>query len=164
MYAIGRIGIFSRLVNNYQYELSDHLGNIRVVINRNKNVNGQANVSYCSDYYPFGSPLTLANNDYRYGYQGQHAEVDKETSWNNFDFRMYDAQIGRWLSTDPMGQYASPYLGMGNDPLNRVDPDGFGIYSRDQISAKQFNFSDRFASSNDFSVKFTYDLIDAPYV
>ena len=32
--------------------------------------------------------------------------------------------IGRWLTTDPAGQYASPYLGMGNDPINGIDPDG----------------------------------------
>ena len=25
---------------------------------------------------------------------------------------------------DPYKQYASPYLGMGNSPLNGVDPDG----------------------------------------
>lgn len=194
IYADDRIGVFNRLTNNYQYELSDHLGNVRVVINRNKNGSGQADVVYYSDYYPFGSPLTLANNDYRYGYQGQYAEIDKETGWNNFDFRMYDAQIGRWMSMDPMGQYASPYLGMGNNPLNRVDPDGGedgpkprpvvnwkdfnpsnmivtldevivnGFRPGATISAKEFNFWDRFASSNDISVKFTYDLIDAPYV
>jgi hypothetical protein len=32
--------------------------------------------------------------------------------------------IGRWLSRDPMGQYHSPYVGMGNDPINGVDPSG----------------------------------------
>ncbi|MCG8580838.1 MAG: hypothetical protein MI866_13025, partial [Bacteroidales bacterium] len=32
--------------------------------------------------------------------------------------------IARWLTTDPSGQYASPYLGMGNSPLMGVDPDG----------------------------------------
>ncbi len=37
---------------------------------------------------------------------------------------MYDPAIGRWMSTDPMGQYASPYVGMGNNPVDRVDPDG----------------------------------------
>ncbi|MEN7551898.1 hypothetical protein AAG747_28535 [Rapidithrix thailandica] len=32
--------------------------------------------------------------------------------------------MGRWLSTDPYGQYWSPYVGMGNNPMNRVDLDG----------------------------------------
>jgi hypothetical protein len=37
---------------------------------------------------------------------------------------MYDARFGRWLSVDPYGQYASPYIGMGNAPHMGVDPDG----------------------------------------
>ncbi|MCU0354673.1 MAG: hypothetical protein MUD08_13195 [Cytophagales bacterium] len=37
---------------------------------------------------------------------------------------MYDPVIGRWLSPDPYGQYDSPYLAMGNDWANQVDPDG----------------------------------------
>src|SRR5690606_37471308 len=32
--------------------------------------------------------------------------------------------LGRWLTTDPAGQYHSPYLGMGNNPISRIDPDG----------------------------------------
>jgi hypothetical protein len=38
--------------------------------------------------------------------------------------REYDAVIGRWLSPDPAGQYASPYLAHGNNPVSRIDPDG----------------------------------------
>ncbi len=37
---------------------------------------------------------------------------------------MYDPAIGRWMSRDPAGQYASPYVGMGNNPVDHVDPDG----------------------------------------
>jgi len=25
---------------------------------------------------------------------------------------------------NPMGQYSSPYLGMGNNPIGMIDPDG----------------------------------------
>ena len=42
----------------------------------------------------------------------------------SFELRDWDPVIGRWLAPDPMGQYASPYLGMGNSPVNRIDPDG----------------------------------------
>lgn len=63
-------------------------------------------------------------NGYRYGYQGQYAEEDKETGLNAFQLRMYDSRIMRWLSPDPYGQYNSPYLAMGNDWANGVDPDG----------------------------------------
>lgn len=32
--------------------------------------------------------------------------------------------IERWTATDPYGQYWSPYIGMGNDPVQGIDPDG----------------------------------------
>ncbi|PWG77902.1 hypothetical protein DDR33_25065, partial [Pararcticibacter amylolyticus] len=92
--------------------------------NNNPNILSLADVLYYSDYYPFGSDLTLANSDYRYGYQGQCTEKDKEITWLNFALRMYDPTIGRWMTMDPYGQYYSPYVGMGNDPVNGVEPDG----------------------------------------
>lgn len=42
----------------------------------------------------------------------------------HFELRDYDAVIGRWMNPDPMRQYASPYVAMGNNPVNLVDPDG----------------------------------------
>jgi hypothetical protein len=38
--------------------------------------------------------------------------------------RNYDAQIGRFVQADPYEQFANPYTGMGNDPVNNVDEDG----------------------------------------
>ena len=53
---------------------------------------------------------------------------------------MYDGRIGRWLSMDPEGQYASPYLGMGNNPVTTSDPtggeDGPNDYYRNDITGK----------------------------
>lgn len=63
-------------------------------------------------------------SSYRYQYQGETAEKDKETGWNHFELREYDPVTGRWLSTDPYGEFWSPYVGMGNDPVNNIDPDG----------------------------------------
>ncbi|RAV98539.1 hypothetical protein DQQ10_23735 [Pseudochryseolinea flava] len=61
---------------------------------------------------------------YRYGYQGQYAERDEETGWNHFELREYDPVVGRWTSVDPAGQFYSPYVGMGNDPVSGFDPNG----------------------------------------
>ncbi len=61
-------------------------------------------------------------NAYRYAYQGQ--EKDPETGKEAFELRLWDGRIGRWLTTDPYGQYSSPYLGMGNNPISRIDPNG----------------------------------------
>lgn len=48
----------------------------------------------------------------------------KTRVWNNFELRNYDAAIGRCLTTDPYGQYHSPYVGMGNNPVSGFDVDG----------------------------------------
>ncbi len=88
----------------------------------------QARVVRSTDYYPFGSvQRTVSTSDtrqYRFGYQGQFAEYDTLTGWNHFDLREYDPVIGRFTQTDPMGQYWSPYVGMGNSPVMGVDPTG----------------------------------------
>lgn len=124
VYGANRLGTYYRSGSNYQYTVTDHLGNTRVVINRNKLSNGNADVVYYADYYPFGSTLRSAGIENRFGYQGLYAEKDNETGWNSFELRNYDPAIGRWLSTDPYGQYWSPYVGMGNNPVMRFDPDG----------------------------------------
>ncbi|MDZ4147131.1 MAG: RHS repeat-associated core domain-containing protein [Flavobacteriaceae bacterium] len=59
---------------------------------------------------------------YRYAYQGQ--EKDPETGKEAFEARLWDARIGRWLTTDPAGEFHSPYLGMANNPVSVIDPDG----------------------------------------
>ncbi|WP_340077904.1 RHS repeat-associated core domain-containing protein [Leptobacterium sp. I13] len=66
----------------------------------------------------------LPDGTYRYGYQGDFAETDPETGKPAFELRLYDPRINRWLTTDPAGQYHSPYLSMGNNWVNRIDPDG----------------------------------------
>lgn len=66
----------------------------------------------------------IGGEAYRYGYQGEYAETDPETGKEAFQLRLWDSRIGRWLTTDPKGQYNSPYLGMGNNPIIMEDPDG----------------------------------------
>lgn len=79
-----------------------------------------------NDYYPGGMPMPNRNveGNYRYGYQGEYAEKEEIGSTNSFELRLYDSRINRWLTTDPEGQYHSPYLSMGNNWVNQVDPDG----------------------------------------
>lgn len=71
-------------------------------------------------------PNRNVEGGYRYGYQGEYAEKEPELegSVNSFQLRLWDARIGRWLTIDPAGQHFSPYMGMGNNPISRVDPDG----------------------------------------
>jgi RHS repeat-associated protein len=64
---------------------------------------------------------SLKNN---YLYQGAYAELDEDIGWNDFMLRNYDAQIGRWVQQDPFQEFASPYIGIGGDPVNNTDPTG----------------------------------------
>ena len=45
-----------------------------------------------------------------------------------YGYRFYSPSLGRWLSRDPLGEFADPlhnlYRFVGNNPLNAVDPDG----------------------------------------
>lgn len=119
IYGTDRLGVFYRQGNSSVYQLTDHLGNVRAVV-------GTTGISGASDYYPFGMLMPNRNlsgaEGYRYAYQGQ--EKDSETGKEAFELRLWDSRIGRWLTTDPAGQYFSPYMGMGNNPISRVDPDG----------------------------------------
>ena len=81
-------------------------------------------------YYPFGLRIDgLSSRAYdgpanRYGYQGDYSEYDDDLGWNDFELRSYDPQLGRWLQVDPYDEFASGYVGMGNDPVNFIDEDG----------------------------------------
>lgn len=81
-------------------------------------------------YYAFGLKIpALSSKSFEalpnaYQYQGDYAEFDDDLGWNDFALRSYDPQIGRFLQHDPYDQFASGYVGMGNDPGNIVDEDG----------------------------------------
>ena len=122
IYGASRLGVYKRKSKTSLYQLTDHLGNVRAVIAK-KGSNAAALVAK-TDYYPFGMPMPNRNveGDYRYKYQGQ--EKDKETGMEAFEARLWDSRIGRWLTVDPAGEFYSPYLGMGNNPISTIDPDG----------------------------------------
>ncbi|OHT46050.1 RHS repeat domain-containing protein [Flavobacterium tructae] len=121
IYGLNRLGIYKRASGIASYEIKDHLGNVRSVIEKES---GSPVIKSFADYYPFGEQLPSRNalSNYRFAYQGQ--ELDQETGMEAFQLRLWDGRIGRWLSTDPYGQYPSPYLGMGNNPISGIDPDG----------------------------------------
>jgi RHS repeat-associated protein len=122
----GRVGVYFRQSNIYAYQLTDHLGNTRAVVAKSGST---LDVRSYSDYYPYGMVIReyKASEGYRYGYQGQYSEKDGETDWNAFELRMYDSRIARWMQYDPKGEFFSPYVGMGNNPVTLTDPDGGSV-------------------------------------
>ena len=93
-------------------------------------------VLYAADHMPFGMKMsgrTIERTDYRRGFQGEWSEEEEETGELAFQLRMYSPVLGRWLSVDPKRQHFSPYLSMGNNPINKIDMDGGDdtYYNRD---------------------------------
>ena len=68
-------------------------------------------------------------NGYRYGFGGKEKDDEVKGNGNSYDFdaRIYDPRIGRWLSLDPLQtKYPSlsPYNFAENNPIFFADPDG----------------------------------------
>jgi RHS repeat-associated protein len=90
------------------------------------------------NYYPFGMTMdglnftaqSLEDKDKnKYLYNGKEYQDELGLDWYDYGARFYDAQIGRWHSLDPMGQFASGYVYCANNPIRLVDPSGmFSIY------------------------------------
>jgi len=112
-----------------QYNISDHLGNTRSIVNQS------GTVEQATDYYPYGLAFSYNNLDKnRYLYNGK--ELQNQTLATTFfgmyyyGARYYDPVIGRWSTVDPMAEkYSnmSPYVYCANNPIRFVDPDGKDI-------------------------------------
>ena len=121
-------GIARRSGSNYSYEynLSDHLGNIRVTFYQNPNTN-QLEVLQRDDYYAFGlrkEPVAKAGLN-KYLYNGK--ELQEELGQYDYGARFYDPVIGRWNVVDPMAEKyygITPYAYSLNLPSSLIDPDG----------------------------------------
>ena len=132
VYSSGRLGLYYRHENRYSYELKDHLGNVRAVVNRrvvdetDPPTDAQPILAYLADYYPFGWLMPDRKVlEYRYGYNDQ--ETDPETGWQAYKFREYDARIARFFRVDPLTKkfpHWTPYQFAGNSPVINRELEG----------------------------------------
>ena len=80
------------------------------------------------DYYAFGAVHSAERRSVglnnKYQYQGKEWQADLNLALYDFHARQYDPYLGRFTSIDPQSQFASGYVGMGNNPVIGVDPDG----------------------------------------
>lgn len=134
--------LFDRNVGLKNYEITDHLSNVRAVISDVKQPVDSgtnftidyyvADVTNATDYYPFGMMMPGRNfpsGDYRFAFNGMEKDDEIAGSGNSYTtyFRQYDARIGRWLSIDPKFNYfpwQSPYVAFDNNPIFKNDPKG----------------------------------------
>jgi len=108
----------------YQYNLTDHLGNVRVTFNRNPST-GLVQKLQEDNYYAFGLRRVASAGTNKYLYNGK--ELQEELEQYDYGARFYDPVIGRWNSVDPHTErYESitPYSYAFNNPARFIDVKG----------------------------------------
>lgn len=102
-----------------QYPITDHQNTVWAV------TDAAGNLAASYNYLPFGgiaSQSGTATSDWLFQYAGK--SWDPDLGLYDFDARLYDPVLLRFVMPDAMRQYASPYIFAGNNPLNRIDPSG----------------------------------------
>ena len=104
------------------YYYKDHLGSVRAV------VNGSNELVSAQDYDQWGYLLqsrTYASDESKFKFTEK--ERDKESNYDYFGARYYDARVGRWGQTEPLlDKYPglTPYNYSVDNPLRVIDPNG----------------------------------------
>jgi RHS repeat-associated protein len=98
----------------------DHLGSVRELMNTANAVQARY------DFDPYGRRTSSGSLDTSVGYTGHHHHV---TGLVQTWYRLYDPELGRWLSRDPLEnaeilQGPNIYSYALNNPMNRIDPYG----------------------------------------
>jgi RHS repeat-associated protein len=122
-----------------QYELTDHLGNVRAVIgDRLEEKTDEDNqTAYApellsaTDYFPFGMQMPgrvySASEGYRFGFNGMERENAVNEVGYDFGARLYNSWNGKFLSIDPYSAKfpsESNYIFAGNNPVYFIDVKG----------------------------------------
>ncbi len=139
----------------WQYALSDHLGNLRVLIT-DKNNDGlirqslddnQNEVLSFRNYSPFGLELggSHKNLDYQNGYKFGGKELDNFTGLTNFGRRNLDAPLARFTTQDRFSEKYYSLSSMGytaGNPISFIDVNGdsLDVSGLSKVQLEKYNF------------------------
>ncbi|MEM9887461.1 MAG: RHS repeat-associated core domain-containing protein [Bacteroidota bacterium] len=129
----------------YEYTLSDHLGNTRVVFSDDGT--GDAQELQKNDYYAFGLPFESQQNAYGYTFGHKEEQNELGLEWLDFGARCLARDIGRWMSIDLLAEdfYSmSSYNFVNNNPTRFIDPTG--LEPEDLILKGEQSAIDKFIS------------------
>ena len=123
-FANGYIDMGNTGSGTYHYTITDHLGNVRAVVDEN------GTLKQVNNYFAYGGLLndvTTGADVQTHKYNGK--ELDRMHGLDTYDYgaRNYDAALGQFTTMDPLCEkyyHISPYAYCGGNPVNRVDPDG----------------------------------------
>jgi RHS repeat-associated protein len=109
---------------SYEYNLTDHLGNVRLTFNENPSTHTLA-VIQKDDYFAFGKRSAVLAGPNKYLYNGK--ELQEELEQYDYGARFYDPVIARFGSVDVQAEEMrshSVYNYGLNNPMRYTDPDG----------------------------------------
>lgn len=117
----------------WEYNLTDHLGNVRSVIR--PGTGNLAEIMEYTNYFPFGMKMTpglsQSSTDNKYLYNGMEQQTDFGLNWYDYGARMYDPSIGRFHTQDRFAEKYldfSPYQYAANNPILYIDINGDSLY------------------------------------
>lgn len=134
-----QVNQYTREINKKEYELHDHLDNVRIVVNDVKLNSGTSSsplftvdLKGYNNYYPFGMAepsRAYKGSKMRYGFTGKEISQEMADGSSMYDFgaRVYNSSVARWLSREPLSDYyssLSPYAYAANVPISFTDSDG----------------------------------------
>ena len=133
------VGYVSLTDGQYHYNLKDHQGNNRVVVDE------EGAVEEVNDYYAFGGLMSTSSRQSVQPYKYNGKELDRKggLGWYDYGARMYDAALGRFMKTDRFSEKyvsLSPYQYGANNPVNNIDVNGDNVYVSGEFSGgRKFN-------------------------
>lgn len=114
---------FERNTPHVHFYFRDHLGNVRVVTDRD------GNIEQSNHYYPFGATFGESTNPNLQWFKYNGKELDTMYGLNLYDYsaRAHDPLLGRFTTKDPQQEKCyemSPYVYCVNSPVIYIDPSG----------------------------------------
>ena len=124
-----------------EFYLKNHLGSTMAVYRTTGTTAGLPVLQHAYDYRSFGEQVDLMPPAEKVTETFTGKELDDETELNYFGARYLDPMLGLWISVDAAGQFASPYVYVGNglNPINGVDVDGNRVVAK--TSADQIEYA-----------------------